>query len=176
MANRSINKVILVGNLGADPETRYTASGVPVCNIRVATSESWTDKDSGEQQERTEWHRVIMWRGLAEVASQYLEKGDRVYIEGKIQSRKYQDANGQDRITTEIVCDEMVMLGGRQPEQRQDQGDYRRAAQPRESTRQQQQPSHQGRDRYPEARPPQRPSAQQQNSRKQEDFNDDIPF
>ena len=110
---RGINKVILVGNLGADPETRYTAAGAAVTNIRVATSESWRDKQSGETQERTEWHRVVFFNRLAEIAGEYLRKGSQVYIEGSIRTRKWQDQSGQDRYTTEVVANEMQMLGGR---------------------------------------------------------------
>ena len=110
----SVNKVILVGNLGADPETRYTASGDAVCNIRLATTESWRDKNSGEKREITEWHRVVFYRKLAEIAGQYLKKGSQVYLEGRIKTRKWQDKDGQDRYTTEIVADEMKMLGSRQ--------------------------------------------------------------
>jgi len=114
---RGINKVILVGNLGADPETRYTASGAAVTNIRLATSETWRDKQSGEQQERTEWHRVVFFNRLAEIAGEYLRKGRQVYIEGSIRTRKWQDQNGQDRYTTEVVANEMQMLGGRDGDQ-----------------------------------------------------------
>lgn len=110
---RGINKVILVGNLGADPETRYTPSGSAVTNIRLATSESWKDKQTGEQQERTEWHRVVFFNRLAEIAAEYLRKGSQVYVEGSIRTRKWQDQSGQDRYTTEIVGNEMQMLGGR---------------------------------------------------------------
>lgn len=110
---RGINKVILVGNLGADPETRYTASGSAITNIRLATAEAWKDKQSGEQQERTEWHRVVFFNRLAEIAGEYLKKGSQVYIEGSIRTRKWQDQGGQDRYTTEIVANEMQMLGGR---------------------------------------------------------------
>jgi single-strand DNA-binding protein len=110
---RGINKVILVGNLGADPETRYTANGAAVTKIRVATSESWRDKQSGEQQERTEWHRVTFFGRLAEIAGEYLSKGRQVYIEGSLRTNKWQDQSGQDRYTTEIVANEMQMLGGR---------------------------------------------------------------
>jgi len=110
---RGINKAILVGNLGKDPETRYTPSGSAVTNITVATSESWKDKQTGETQERTEWHRVVFFNRLAEVAGEYLKKGSQVYIEGKIQTRKWQDNNGNDRWTTEIVGNEMQMLGSR---------------------------------------------------------------
>jgi single-strand DNA-binding protein len=110
---RGINKVILVGNLGADPETRYTASGSAVTKIRLATSESWRDKQSGEQQERTEWHRVTFFGRLAEIAGEYLSKGRQVYVEGSLRTNKWQDQSGQDRYTTEIVANEMQMLGGR---------------------------------------------------------------
>lgn len=110
----SVNKVILVGNLGADPETRYTASGDAVCNIRLATTDSWKDKSSGEKREMTEWHRVVFYRKLAEIAGQYLKKGSQVYLEGRIKTRKWQDKDGQDRYTTEIEATEMQMLGGRQ--------------------------------------------------------------
>jgi single-strand DNA-binding protein len=110
---RGINKVILVGNLGADPETRYTAAGAAVTNISLATTDSWRDKQSGERQERTEWHRVVFFSRLAEIAGEYLRKGSQVYVEGRLQTRKWQDQNGQDRYTTEIVANEMQMLGGR---------------------------------------------------------------
>ena len=110
---RGVNKVILVGNLGADPETRYTASGAAITNIRVATSESWRDKQTGENQERTEWHRVVFFSRLAEIAGEYLRKGSQVYIEGSLRTRKWQGQDGQDRYTTEIVANEMQMLGGR---------------------------------------------------------------
>lgn len=110
---RGINKVILVGNLGGDPETRYMPSGSAVTNITVATNESWKDKQTGEQKDRTEWHKVAMFNRLAEVAAEYLRKGSQVYIEGKLRTRKWQDKSGQDRWTTEIIADEMQMLGGR---------------------------------------------------------------
>ena len=110
---RGINKVILVGNLGKDPEMKYTASGAAIANITVATSESWNDKQTGEKVEKTEWHRVVFFRRLAEIAGEYLRKGSQVYIEGKLQTRKWQDQNGQDRYTTEVVGDEMQMLGSR---------------------------------------------------------------
>ena len=110
---RGINKVIIVGNLGSDPETRYMPSGSAVTNLTVATNESWKDKQTGEQKDRTEWHKVAMFNRLAEVAAEYLRKGSQVYIEGKLRTRKWQDKNGQDRWTTEIIADEMQMLGGR---------------------------------------------------------------
>ena len=110
---RGINKVILVGHLGADPETRYMPTGGAVTNIRIATSESWKDKQSGAQQERTEWHRVAMFGRLAEIAAEYLRKGSQVYIEGRLRTRKWQDNQGNERYTTEIVANDMQMLGGR---------------------------------------------------------------
>ncbi len=149
---RGVNKCILVGNLGKDPETRYTPSGSAVTNITVATAESWKDKQTGEQQERTEWHRVVFFNRLAEVAGEYLRKGSQVYIEGKIQTRKWQDQNGQDRYTTEIVGNEMQMLGSR--------GDNSSGG---------------GR---PAAPPSQKPAAAQQPPQpsQADDFEDDIPF
>jgi single-strand DNA-binding protein len=110
---RGINKVILVGNLGADPDTRYMPSGKAVTNIRIATSESWKDKQTGDQQERTEWHSIVMYDKLGEIAAEYLRKGSQVYIEGKLRTRKWQDKEGKDRYTTEIIADQMQMLGGR---------------------------------------------------------------
>ena len=110
---RGVNKVILVGNLGKDPEVRYMPNGNAVANITLATSESWKDKQTGEPQERTEWHRVVLFRRLGEIAGEYLKKGSQVYIEGKLQTRKWQDNQGNDRYTTEIVADNMQMLGGR---------------------------------------------------------------
>jgi single-strand DNA-binding protein len=110
---RGVNKVILVGNLGADPETRAMPSGSTVANLRIATSESWRDKTSGEQQERTEWHRVALFGRLAEIASEYLRKGSQVYIEGSLRTRKWQDKQGNERFSTEIVGNELQMLGGR---------------------------------------------------------------
>ena len=110
---RGINKVILVGNLGADPESRHTSSGGAVTNIRLATTDSWRDRQTGEQQERTEWHRVVFFGRLAEIAGEYLRKGRQVYIEGRLQTRKWQTQDGQDRWSTEIVASEMQMLGGR---------------------------------------------------------------
>lgn len=108
----SINKVILIGNLGADPENRALPSGEAVCNIRLATTENWKDKSTGEKRELTEWHRVVLYRKLAEIASQYLRKGSAVYIEGRLRTRKWQDKDGQERYTTEIEGSEMKMLGG----------------------------------------------------------------
>jgi len=113
---RGVNKVILVGNLGADPETRYTAGGAAITNINIATSESWKDKQTGENQERTEWHRIVFFNRLAEIAGEYLRKGSQVYIEGSLRTRKWQGQDGQDKYTTEVVASEMQMLGGRSAE------------------------------------------------------------
>lgn len=107
----SVNKVILIGNVGADPELRSFPSGDRVCNLRLATTDSWKDKASGEKRETTEWHRVVLYRKLAEIAGQYLRKGSQVYVEGRIRTRKWKDKDGQDRYSTEIEADEMTMLG-----------------------------------------------------------------
>jgi single-strand DNA-binding protein len=111
MAKGSVNKVILIGNLGRDPEVRYTPNGLAVANITIATTEAWKDKQSGENQERTEWHRIVMYSRLAEIAGEYLRKGSKIFIEGRLQTRKWQDKNtGQDRYTTEIIADSLQML------------------------------------------------------------------
>lgn len=110
---RGLNKVMLIGNLGADPEVRYGTSGSSIVNVRLATAESWRDKESGDMQERTEWHRVVFFGRLAEIAGEYLKKGSQVYIEGSIRTRKYNDKDGVERYATEIVANEMQMLGGR---------------------------------------------------------------
>ena len=106
-----INKVVLIGNLGRDPEVRYTPSGVPVANFSIATSEEWTDKDTGEKHERTEWHRIVAWRRLGEICGEYLHKGRQVYIEGKLQTKEWEDRDGNKRYTTEIIASQMQMLG-----------------------------------------------------------------
>lgn len=110
---RGVNKVILIGNLGRDPEVRYMPSGGAVANVTIATSEQWKDKQTGQQQERTEWHNVVFFNRLAEIVGEYLRKGSQVYVEGSLRTRKWQDKNGNDRYTTEIVANEMQMLGGR---------------------------------------------------------------
>ncbi|MEM7361280.1 MAG: single-stranded DNA-binding protein [Pseudomonadota bacterium] len=159
---RGINKVILVGNLGNDPEVRYANNGSAIANISVATTESWKDRNTGEQQERTEWHRVVMFNRLGEIAGEYLKKGSQVYIEGKLQTRKWQDQSGQDRYTTEIVANEMQMLGGRAGADMGSGGGYQRPAQQPQA----QQPQ-------AAAQPSNQPAAQPQPSN---DFDDDIPF
>ena len=156
---RGINKVILVGNLGADPEVRYTASGAAVTNLNLATSENWRDKQTGEQQERTEWHRVVMFGKLAEIAGEYLKKGRQVYIEGKLQTRKWQGQDGQDRYTTEVVANEMQMLGGGGQAGPGQTGGYQNQA-PRQGSAPQQQPQQQ--PAYDQGPP--------------SDFDDDVPF
>lgn len=110
---RGVNKAILIGNLGGDPEVRYMPSGGAVANVTLATSEVWKDKQTGEQHDRTEWHRIVFFNRLAEIAGEYLKKGAKIYVEGRIQTRKWQDKNGQDRYTTEIIANEMQMLDGR---------------------------------------------------------------
>ncbi|MGI9229592.1 MAG: single-stranded DNA-binding protein [Gammaproteobacteria bacterium] len=110
---RGINKVILIGNLGNDPDVRYTQGGAAVANVSLATTDAWKDKESGDLQERTEWHRIVFFGRLAEIVSEYLRKGSQIYIEGRLQTRKWQDKEGHDRYTTEIVANEMQMLGGR---------------------------------------------------------------
>ncbi len=113
MARSGINKVILIGNLGQDPDVRYMPNGNAVANVSLATSESWKDQNTGETQERTEWHRVVFFRRLGEIVGEYCKKGSKIYVEGKLQTRKWQDKNGQDRYTTEIVADQMQMLDSR---------------------------------------------------------------
>ncbi|MFK7956168.1 MAG: single-stranded DNA-binding protein [Lysobacterales bacterium] len=110
---RGVNKVILVGNLGSDPDTRYTANGAAISNLSVATSRSWRDKQSNEMREETEWHRAVLFGRLGEIAAEYLRKGSKIYLEGRLQTRKWQDKQGQDRWTTEIVAEEMQMLDSR---------------------------------------------------------------
>jgi single-strand DNA-binding protein len=153
---RGINKVILIGNLGADPETKYMPSGNAVTNVNIATSESWKDKQTGEMQERTEWHRVVFFNRLAEIAGEYLRKGSKVYVEGSLRTRKWQDQGGQDRYTTEIVANEMQMLDSRGEGSSQMNNNY---APPRNQNQGQ-------------------PSAQQasQPQAGMDSFDDDIPF
>ena len=158
---RGVNKVILIGHLGADPETRAMPSGSSVANLRIATTESWRDKQSGEQQERTEWHRVALFGRLAEIASEYLKKGSQVYIEGSLRTRKWQDKQGNERYSTEIVGNEMQMLGGRGGGGAGATGGGGAAAggQPREPM-----PDYSG------------PSGGGAGGGEKEDFDDDIPF
>ena len=168
----SVNKVILVGNLGADPETRYMPNGDAVCNIRLATTESWKDKASGERKEITEWHRVVFYRRLAEIVEKYLKKGSAVYIEGRIRTRKWQDKEGQDRYSTEIHADNMLMLGGRPQNEgygAQPQTYYQPA--PQANPPRQAPPPAQPRPNYPASAP-----QHFQSPPPGLDFDDDIPF
>ena len=151
----SVNKVILVGNLGRDPETRYMPNGEAVTNITIATSETWKDKTSGEKQEKTEWHRVTFYRRLAEIAGEYLKKGSQVYVEGRLETRKWQDKEGTDRYTTEIIANEMKMLGSRQ-------GAGDRSAPPD--------------SREPAMAGESRPAGAKKPAGKFEEMDDDIPF
>lgn len=160
-----INKVIIVGNLGNDPEMRTMPNGEAVANISVATSESWTDKNTGERREVTEWHRIVFYRRQAEVVGEYLRKGSQVYVEGRLKTRKWQDQNGQDRYTTEIQGDVLQMLGGRNAGGQG--GDYAPQQSAPQYNRQPQQPQYQS----------SRPAAQAQQSEPPLDgFDDDIPF
>ena len=118
--SNGVNKVLIIGNLGSDPEINYTKAGDPVANLSIATSESWKDKNSGDLQEKVEWHRVVMFSRLAEIAEQYLKKGSKVFVEGKLQTRKWQDQEGKDRYTTEVVAKEMTMLDSRSTSQAQE--------------------------------------------------------
>ena len=156
----SVNKVILVGNLGKDPDVRYLPSGEAVTNITLATTDSWKDKNSGDKKEATEWHRVVFFRKLAEIAGQYLKKGSQVYIEGSLKTRKWQDKDGQERYTTEIVADEMKMLGSRQGSG-DSGGDYQQRERPAQSA---------GVASRPQA------SSSSPSSSGLGDFEDDIPF
>ena len=166
---RGINKVILVGNLGNDPEVRYGNNGAAIANLSVATSESWKDKNTGEQVEKTEWHRVVMFNRLGEIAGEYLRKGSKVYIEGKLQTRKWQDQNGQDRYTTEIVANEMQMLDSRGDNMGQG-GGYQQPQQ-----RAPQQAPQQGGQQFG-GQQQQAPQQSQQAPQPAPDFDDDIPF
>ena len=174
----SVNKVILVGNLGKDPEVRHMPNGDAVANFSIATTDTWKDKN-GMRQERTEWHNISMYRRLAEIAGEYLKKGSSVYVEGRLQTRKWQDKNGQDRYTTEIICDQMQMLGGKNggtsnydstPSggQQGNQGNYGRQTAP------QQDDGGYTRDDSPPPPPVRR--APQQAAPRVEDMDDDIPF
>lgn len=157
MAKGGVNKVILIGNLGVDPEVRYSPNGSAVTNIRIATSESWRDKQTGDTQERTEWHRVVFFGKLAEIAGEYLRKGSKVYIDGRLQTRKWQNKEGQDQYTTEIVANDMQMLDSRGGGAGAGMGDNQAPAR---------------------GNRPQQPSRQQPATQSEppDDFDDDIPF
>ncbi len=184
MASRGVNKVILMGNLGGDPEVRFAANGNAIANITIATSETWRDKASGEQREKTEWHRVVLFGKTAEIAGEYLRKGSQVYVEGQLQTRKWQDQSGQDRYTTEVVVQwptgQMQLLGSRQQGQGggapmgggQSQGNQGGWGEP-----QQPQMSHPGNAVPQQQQKPAAPQpAQNQYNEPPMDFDDDIPF
>lgn len=171
MGMKGVNKVIIVGNCGQDPEVRYSPSGMCFCNVSIATSESWKDKQSGEQKERTEWHRIVLQGKLAEIAGEYLKKGSQAYFEGKLQTRKWQDQSGQDKYTTEIVVDSftgvMQLLGGKpQGQQTQQQGQQQASQQYQQQQRQQAQQQW--------ANPQQK--RQQAYNEPPQYFDDEIPF
>jgi single-strand DNA-binding protein len=159
----SVNKVILLGNLGRDPEVRYTPNGSAVCNLRIATTRNWKNRDSGERQEETEWHSVVLYDRQAEIAGEYLKKGRPVYIEGRLKTRKWQDKDGHDRYTTEIVADSMQLLGGREGMGGGDEGGARaeRSDEPRSA---------------PAPRPPASKPAATKSATGFDDMDDDIPF
>jgi len=179
---RGVNKVILIGNLGQDPEVRFLPSGNPVCNLRIATTDSWTDRQSGQRQERTEWHSVVLFNKLAEIAQQYVKKGSRIYIEGRLQTRKWQGQDGQDRYSTEIVANDMQMLDSRGG----GQGGADYAQQPQNQYGGAPQPGGYGQQPQPQQRPPQGQPAPQPNQQNPnygapnpgsfDDFDDEIPF
>ena len=189
MASRGINKVILIGNLGQDPEVRYMPNGGAVTNITIATSESWKDKQSGEQKERTEWHRIVFMGKLAEFAGEYAQKGTQIYVEGKLQTRKWTDQSGQERYTTEVLVDSFngefrVLSNGRDNrgnQGQQPQNNQRPAQQPQGGNGNQrpaQQPqNNQAAAQQPQNRPAQQPqSAPPVYNEPPMDFDDDIPF
>jgi single-strand DNA-binding protein len=160
----SVNKVILIGNLGRDPEVRYSANGAAICNLRLATTRNWKDKNSGERVEETEWHTVALFDRLAEIAGEYLKKGRPVYIEGRLRTRKWQDKEGADRYTTEIVGDTMQLLGGREGmggSAEEGGGSGSSSAEPRSA---------------PAPRPPQKPASTAKPANSFADMDDDIPF
>lgn len=172
MASRGVNKVIIVGNLGGDPEVRYTQDSTAIANITVATSESWKDKNTGEQKEVTEWHRVVFYRRLAEIVGEYLKKGSKVYIEGRLQTRKWQDQSGNDKYTTEIVANELQMLDSK-PQgtgQQQQQSGYQQQQRPPVSGTNAQQPNPQAQGGY------QQQPAQNQAPASSNDIDSEIPF
>jgi len=173
MASRGVNKVILVGNLGNDPEVRYMPNGNAVANLSLATSESWKDQQ-GQQQERTEWHRITMYRRLAEIAGEYLKKGSQIYIEGKLQTRKWQDQQGNDKYTTEVIADQLQMLGGRS--EGAQGGSYNKPQQQNNPNQgYQQMPPNQG-GQNNQSKPPQNTQQPPKMAEPDFDFDDDIPF
>ena len=174
---RGVNKVILIGNLGNDPELRATQTGSQVCTISLATSESWKDKQTGQMQDRTEWHRVVFFNRLAEIAGQYLRKGSKVYVEGSLRTRKWQDQQGQERYTTEIVASEMQMLDSRGEAggYAQQPGGYQQGGYAPQSGYQQP-PAQSGQPPQYRTPAPQQPAPQAPAPGGFDDFDDDIPF
>jgi len=173
---RGVNKVILVGNLGNDPEMKYTADGRAIANLSIATSEQWKDKNTGETQTKTEWHRVVFFNRLGEIAGEYLKKGSQIYIEGKLQTRKWTDQSGADRYTTEIVGNELQMLGGNAQQgqqQQRPQQQQQQQQQPQQQQPQQQRPQQQ--QQQPQQQQPQQQRPQQQ-QQQMTSIDDDIPF
>jgi single-strand DNA-binding protein len=166
---RGINKVIIVGNCGQDPETRYLPSGGAVTNVSLATSESWKDKNTGEQQERTEWHKVVFFNRLGEIAGEYLKKGSKVYIEGSLRTRKWQGQDGSDRYTTEIVASEMQMLDSRGGQEGGGGGGY-------QQNRPQQNQGQQNQGQQNQGQQQQNQAPKQQAPQGMDSFDDDIPF
>jgi single-strand DNA-binding protein len=168
----SINKVILIGNLGRDPEVRYTPNGAAVCNVSVATTRNWKDKSSGDKVEETEWHRVVFYDRLAEIAGEYLKKGRPVYVEGRLKTRKWADKDGKDNYTTEIVAEQMQLLGGREGG---GGGGYGGGA-PAAEDFNQDAPARPASPRAPASRPAPAPAAAQKSATGFDDMDDDIPF
>ena len=166
---RGINKVIIVGNCGQDPETRYLPSGGAVTNMSLATSESWKDKNTGEQQERTEWHKVVFFNRLGEIAGEYLKKGSKVYVEGSLRTRKWQGQDGSDRYTTEIVASEMQMLDSRGGQEGGGGGGY-------QQNRPQQNQGQQNQGQQNQGQQQQNQAPKQQSPQGMDSFDDDIPF
>ncbi len=166
---RGINKVIIVGNCGQDPETRYLPSGGAVTNVSLATSESWKDKNTGEQQERTEWHKVVFFNRLGEIAGEYLKKGSKVYVEGSLRTRKWQGQDGSDRYTTEIVASEMQMLDSRGGQEGGGGGGY-------QQNRPQQNQGQQNQGQQNQGQQQQNQAPKQQAPQGMDSFDDDIPF
>ncbi len=175
MASRGVNKVILVGNLGQDPEIRFMPNGGAVSNLTLATSESWKDKSTGETKEQTEWHRVVIFGKLAEIAGEYLKKGSQIYIEGQLKTRKWTAQDGTEKYTTEIVVNvggQMQMLGGRS----NDGGQQQSGGQQQRQQSQQQSGNSWGQPQQPQQQRPQQQQQQQGSSEPPMDFDDDIPF
>lgn len=177
--SRGVNKVIIIGNLGSDPEVKYTANNNAVANITVATSESWTDKNTNEKKTETEWHRVVFYGRLAEIAGEYLRKGSKVYLEGKLKTRKWTDQQGVERYTTEIIANEMQMLESKQMDASQSQQSQPVMQQPQQRPQQAQQgyqPQQQSRQSPTQGYNSQMPQQHNQHQQQYQDFDSDVPF